>query len=88
MIFFLCAYDGRCYPHPSGFVPSEADRAPAPLSTLEPMAVAIHKTYETQQTTQNTSSTITSDGTLHERATRLGRDYDLERGAENQTRVP
>jgi len=71
-----------------GFVSSETNGAPAPPPTLEPMAVAIHKTCETQQTTQNTSSTITSDGILHEKPTRLGRDYDLERGAENQIRVP
>jgi len=52
------------------------------------MRVAIHNTYETQGATQNTSSTITSDGILHENPTGLGRDLDLERGAENQTGVP
>ena len=52
------------------------------------MEVAIHNTYGTQQTAQNTSSTITLDGIMHEGPTGLGRDFDLERGAGNQTRVP
>jgi len=55
---------------------------------LEPMEVAIHNTYGTQQTTQNTSSIITLDGIMHEEPTGLERDFDLERGAENQTRAP
>ena len=52
------------------------------------MEVAIHNTYGTQQTAQNTSSIITLDGIMHEGPTGLGRDFDLERGAGNQTRVP
>jgi len=69
------------------FVSSKTKRVPAPPPILEPMEVAIYNTYGTQQTTQNSSSTITSDGILHEDPTELGRDFDLERNAKNQTRV-
>ena len=63
-------------------------RASGSLPSLEPMEVAIHNTYGMQQTTQNTSSIITLDGIMLEEPTGLERDLDLERGAENQTRVP
>jgi len=71
-----------------GFVASKSNRAPAPPPTLEPMEVAIHKTYETQQTTQNTTTTTTSDRIPHEKPAGLGSKSDLERGTENQARVP
>jgi len=70
-----------------GFIPSKTDRAPAPPPISGPMEAARHETYEAQQNIQN-ASTITSDGILHETPTGLGRDFDLERGAENQTRLP
>jgi hypothetical protein len=74
--------------HPSGFVASGSNRAPAPPPALGPMEVAIHKTYETQQTTQNTSTTTTSDRIPREKPAGLGRESDLERGTESQARVP
>jgi len=83
LFYLYCAHNGRCYPRPSGFVPSKTKRAPAPPPILEPVEVAIHNTYETQQTTQNTPSIITLDGMVYEEPTGLGRDLDLERGAEN-----
>ena len=75
-------------PHPSGFAPSKTNQAPAPRRahlTLEPLEVAIHRTYETQQTAGDISSAVISYGMLHEKPTGVGQDYDLERGVENQT---
>jgi len=63
--------------------PAFGAAATLPPPILEPVEVAIHNTYETQQTTQNTPSIITLDGMVYKKPTGLGRDLDLERGAEN-----
>ena len=67
---------------------SKGKRVPAQIISLEPMEVAVNRTYDLSQTTQTTTQLaifICSEGVMHEKPAGLGPDYDVERVAESRT---
>ena len=70
---------------------SKGNRVPAQTISMEPMEVAVNRTYDQSQTTQTTIQQaifISSEGVMHEKPAGLGPDYDVERVAESRTRAP
>jgi len=62
---------------------SKTDQVPAQPILVESLEATVHEAYEQHQTPRSSqySSSFTREGSLSDKPTGLGLDYDMERGA-------
>jgi hypothetical protein len=72
---------------PIGLTTSKSDQVPAQPVLVETLEAAVNEIYEQHETPRSSqySSSISREGSLRDKLTGQGLNYDMERGADSES---